>query len=71
MENILTDEHKELINKKIKKAINEVDFTLIVTDYIEREFDGLWDNSEVKDGIQDLVVEVIKEHLIRSGLLSK
>jgi hypothetical protein len=30
MYSILTDEHKELINKKIKKAINDLDFTDIV-----------------------------------------
>jgi len=66
---ILTDEHKELINKKIKKALNEIDFTQIVMGYIEREFEGTYDESGVSENITDMVTEVIKQHLVKSGLL--
>lgn len=69
MDSILTDEHKELINKKVKKAINDLDFNKIVSNYIEKEFYGLWDDCDVRHTLQDMVTEIIKQHLVKSGLL--
>ena len=69
MTDVLTDEHKDLINKKIKKAINDIDFDEIVKFYIEKEFDGLYDECDVRHGLQDMVTEVVKQQLIKSGLL--
>jgi hypothetical protein len=69
LEQILTNEHQELINKKIKKAINEIDYTEIVTAYIEKEFDTLWEDCGVRHDLQGIVTEVIKQHLVKSGLL--
>ena len=71
MEAILTDEHKELINKKIKKAINELDFNSIVEDYVVKELDTLYDNCDVNHELQDMVTEVIRQHLVKSGLLKE
>jgi len=69
MESILTDEHKDLINKKIKKSINEIDFNEIVSAYIEREFELLWDDCDIRHDLQDMVTEVIKQKLVEVGLL--
>lgn len=69
MMDILTQEHKDLINKKIKKALNELDYKELVTNYIEREFDTLWDDCKVSGSINDMVVDVIREKLVEVGLL--
>jgi hypothetical protein len=69
MYSILTDEHKELINKKIKKAINDLDFTDIVEEYVRNELDTLYSEGEVQNDLQQMVTEVIKQHLVKSGLL--
>lgn len=70
MEKILTSEHQALINKNIKKAINEIDYTELVTSYIEKEFDTLWEDCDVRHDLQGIVTEVVKQHLIKSGLLN-
>ena len=69
MEKILTSEHQSLINKNIKKAINEIDYTEIVTAYIEKEFETLWEDCDVRHDLQGIVTEVVKQHLVKSGLL--
>ncbi|MDF2950517.1 MAG: hypothetical protein K0S18_100 [Anaerocolumna sp.] len=69
MESILTDEHKELINKKIKKAINDLDFTEILAEYIEKELDTIYDGAGIKENLESMVMEVIRQNLVKSGLL--
>jgi predicted transcriptional regulator len=69
VESILTDEHKELINKKIKKAINDLDFTEILAEYIEKELDTIYYDSNIKESLESMVMEVIRQNLVKSGLL--
>ena len=70
MEELLTAKHVKLIQKKITETIeNEIDFSSLVRNAIEREFDSLWDGNDIGSFIYNQVTEVIKEHLVKAGLL--
>ena len=71
MNDILTEEHKEYINKQITKALRTVDYQKIVTDAIEREFEALYEECKLQQDIKDMVTQVIYEHLVKSRLLKE
>ena len=63
---LLTEEHISQIKKGISKAIKNVDFDKIIND-----FDYASNGCEVVNAIDDMIVEVIREHLVKSGLLKE
>ncbi len=68
---LLTEEHISQIKKGISKAIKNVDFDKIINDFIVQEFDYASNGCEVVNAIDDMIVEVIREHLVKSGLLKE
>lgn len=66
---LLTEEHIKQIQKGISKAIKNVDFNKIVNDFIMQEFEYASDRCEVVNSIDNMIVKVIREHLVKSGLL--
>ena len=66
---LLTEEHINQIQKGISKAIKNVDFNKIVNDFIMQEFEYASDRCEVVNSIDNMIVKVIREHLVKSGLL--
>lgn len=71
VEKLFTDEHIQLIRKGITKAIKKVDFDSIVNNFIENEFDYASDSCEVVNSIDEMITEVIRQHLVKSGLLKE
>ena len=69
MTEIFTEEHREYINKQITKVLKTVDYKKIVTDAVEREFEDLYEECRLQQDIEDMVTQVIYEHLVKSGLL--
>ena len=69
MAEIFTEEHREYINKQITKALKTVDYGQIVKNAIEREFEALYEECKLKQSLEDIVTQVIYEHLVKSGLL--
>ena len=67
---IFTDAHREYINKQITKALKMIDYEKIVKDAVEREFDALYEECRLQDDIKDIVSMVVREHLIKAGLLN-
>ena len=67
---IFTDLHREYINKQITKALKMIDYEKIVKDAVEREFDAPYEECRLKQDIKDMVSMVIREHLIKVGLLN-
>ena len=70
MNAIFTNEHREYINKQITKALKMIDYEKIVKDAVEREFDALYEECRLQQDIKDMVSMVIREHLIKVGLLN-
>ena len=70
MTEIFTEEHREYINKQITKALKTVDYGQIVKNAIEREFEALYEKCKLKQSLENMVTQVIYEHLIKSGLLN-
>lgn len=68
---LFTEEHIKLIQKNITKAIKNVDFDSIVQNFIECEFAYASDSCEVVNNIDEMIVDVIRQHLVKSGLLKK
>lgn len=68
---LLTEEHIKQIQRGISKAIKNINFDEIVNDFITQEFDYASDNCKVAHAIDDMIVEVIREHLVKSGLLKE
>ena len=66
---LLTEDHIKQIQRGISKAIKNIDFDRIVNDFITQEFEYASDGCEVVNAIDDMIVEVIREHLVKSGLL--
>ena len=66
-----TEEHIKLIQKGITKAIKNIDFDSIVQDFIEGEFEYAQDRCEVVNNINTLITSVIRQHLVKSGLLKE
>lgn len=71
VQELFTEEHVELIHKGITKAIKKVDFDAIVSDFIEGEFEYASNNCEVVKSIDSMITEVIRQHLVKSGLLKE
>lgn len=69
LKGMFTEEHIKLINKEITKAIKGVDFKYLVTEAIQREFDYIYEACDLKHSIEDMVTQVIYEHLVKAGLL--
>lgn len=67
----MTEEHVKQIQKGISKAIKNVNFDKIVNDFIESEFEYASDRCGVVNAIDTMIVEVIREHLVKSGLLKR
>ena len=67
---IFTNEHREYINKQITKALKGIDYETIVKDAIEKEFDALYEECRLQQDIEDMVFMVIREHLVKVGLLN-
>lgn len=67
----ITENHIKLIQKGITKAINNIDFDSIVQDFIEEEFEYAQDRCEVANNIDTMIISVIRQHLVKSGLLKK
>lgn len=67
----LTEEHKELIKKGITKAIRKMDFDNIVREFIEKEFEYASESCDVVHSIDDMILKVIRQHLVKSGLLKE
>lgn len=66
-----TEEHIKLIQKGITKAIKNVDFDYIVQNFIEGEFEYAQDRCEVANNIDTMITSIIRQHLVKSGLLKK
>lgn len=67
----LTKEHKELIHKKIVKTIENMDFTSIIQDFIKDELDYVKCNANVDVFLENQIIEIIHQHLVKSGLLKE
>lgn len=67
----LTKEHKELIHKKIVKTIEDMDFTSIIEDFINNELDYVRDRDNVDEFLEEQIIEIIRQHLVKSGLLKE
>lgn len=67
----LTKEHKELIHKKIVKTIEDMDFTSIIEDFINDELDYVKCNANVDAFLENQIIEIIRQHLVKSGLLKE
>lgn len=67
----LTKEHKELIHKKIVKTIEDMDFTAIIDDFINDELDYVKCNANVDAFLENQIIEIIRQHLVKSGLLKE
>ena len=67
----LTKEHKELIHKKIVKIIEDMDFTSIIQDFIKDELDYVKCNANVDAFLENQIIEIIHQHLVKSGLLKE
>ena len=65
----LTKEHKELIHKKIVKTIEDMDFTSIIEDFINDELDYVRDQDNVDEFLEEQIIEIVRQHLVKSGLL--
>lgn len=68
---LLTEDHIKQIQRGISKAIKNIGFDKIVNDFIVREFDYVSDRCEVFNSIDNMIVEVIREYLVKSGLLKE
>ena len=66
---LLTEDHIKQIQRGISKAIKNIDFDRIVNDFITQEFEYASDGCEVVNAIDIMIVEVIREHLVKSELL--
>ena len=71
MNQYFTDEHIALIQKGITKAIMNFDFDEWISDYLDREFDSLYENAVVSRFLEDEICKAVKQHLIESGLLKE
>ena len=67
----LTKEHKELIHKKIVKTIEDMDFTSIIEDFINDELDYVRDRDNVDEFLEEQIIEIVSQHLVKSGLLKE
>lgn len=67
----ITEDHIKLIQKGITKAIKNIDFDSIVQDFIEGEFEYAQDRCEVANNISTMIISIIRQHLVKSGLLKK
>lgn len=67
----LTKEHKELIHKKIVKTIEDMDFTSIIEDFINYELDYVRDRDNVDEFLEEQIIEIVRQHLVKSGLLKE
>lgn len=67
----LTKEHKELIHKKIVKTIEDMDFTSIIEDFINDELDYIRDRDNVDEFLEEQIIEIVRQHLVKSGLLKE
>ena len=67
----LTKEHKELIHKKIVKIIEDMDFTSIIEDFINDELDYVRDRDNVDEFLEEQIIEIVRQHLVKSGLLKE
>lgn len=67
----LTKEHKELIHKKIVKTIEGMDFTSIIEDFINDELDYVRDRDNVDEFLEEQIIEIVRQHLVKSGLLKE
>ena len=71
MKEFLTKEHKELIHKKIVKTIEDMDFTSIIEDFINDELDYVRDRDNVDEFLEEQIIEIVRQHLVKSGLLKE
>lgn len=67
----LAIEHKELIHKKIVKTIEDMDFTSIIEDFINDELDYVRDRDNVDEFLEEQIIEIVRQHLVKSGLLKE
>ena len=67
----LTKEHKEFIHKKIVKTIEDMDFTSIIEDFINDELDYVRDRNNVDEFLEEQIIEIVRQHLVKSGLLKE
>ena len=65
----LTKEHKELI--QIVKIIEDMDFTSIIEDFINDELDYVRDRDNVDEFLEEQIIEIVRQHLVKSGLLKE
>ena len=62
---------KELIHKKIVKTIEDMDFTSIIEDFINDELDYVRDQDNVDEFLEEQIIEIVRQHLVKSGLLKE
>ena len=62
---------KEFIHKKIVKTIEDMDFTSIIQDFIKDELDYVKCNANVDAFLENQIIEIIHQHLVKSGLLKE
>ena len=60
----LTKEHKELIHE-------DMDFTSIIEDFINDELDYVRDRDNVDEFLEEQIIEIVRQHLVKSGLLKE
>lgn len=71
LKDLLTEDHVKQIQRGISKAIKNVNFDKIVNDFITGEFDYASQNCEVVKAIDSMIIQTIREHLVKSGLLKE
>jgi len=63
--------YQELIHKKIVKTIEDMDFTSIIEDFINDELDYVRDQDNVDEFLEEQIIEIVRQHLVKSGLLKE
>lgn len=67
----LTQEHKEIINKGITKALKQVDYEALISGLLEREIDGLYESNNIGVELENLIIDDIKQKLINAEIITE
>lgn len=48
-----------------------MDFTSIIEDFINNELDYVRDRDNVDEFLEEQIIEIVRQHLVKSGLLKE
>lgn len=65
----VTQEHIELINKSITKALKNLQWEEILQEFLQSEFDHLYESCDIDYTLQNIMAEALRTHFIRHGLI--